>query len=369
MIYLETDKPKSWAQIYLADKIKYLEDLIMSGKGLEDKDKILDTIETMECLWDENEQSLNPKPLKELAVRHKEVFKGNSFLFEYFFEYLLNQDIWCTRPRQFFELSDNDLIELVHDFFRESLDKKLYQTFSKCLKRRGQNIYFHNLMGFREADCIYLDYFKEVLIRVYRKDDIDDVASLAHEFGHGIQFMENYSTDIYSRQRVFIEIVSSFFEILSLEYLKGFDRYKDSAISKAAVTFNKSLDQTSDVILEHEILDDLGEGEFQKGNKYFEQVLNGKIEEAVGKSLRSIIKKGNIDGMMYSIGYLIAIELFVLYKYDREKALDVLKRLIRLSYRMSSEEYFKNIQSLGLNPCSHIEEYKSHIITPKNRIF
>ena len=51
----------------------------------------------------------------------------------------------------------------------------------------------------------------------------------------------------------------------------------------------------------------------------------------------------------YLASYMIAIELYMLYKEDKDRALDVLKRIILLD-DMSEEEYYSNIKKLGIIP-------------------
>ena len=48
--------------------------------------------------------------------------------------------------------------------------------------------------------------------------------------------------------------------------------------------------------------------------------------------------------------YIIAIELYMLYKEDKDKALDTLKRIILLNEMPDEEQYYSNIKRLGIIP-------------------
>ena len=51
----------------------------------------------------------------------------------------------------------------------------------------------------------------------------------------------------------------------------------------------------------------------------------------------------------YLASYMNAIELYMLYKENKDKALDTLKRIILLD-EMNEEEYYSNIKKLGIIP-------------------
>ena len=59
----------------------------------------------------------------------------------------------------------------------------------------------------------------------------------------------------------------------------------------------------------------------------------------------------------YLASYMIAIELYMLYKEDKDKALDILKRIILLD-DMSEEEYYSNIKKLGIIPNFSLRNYE-----------
>ena len=74
----------------------------------------------------------------------------------------------------------------------------------------------------------------------------------------------------------------------------------------------------------------------------------------------------NISTMfIYVVGYVVALELLDAYKKDKDKGLYLLKKLMRIDWRLPMEEYYRSILDLGIEPNEHLSDYKNYIMTPK----
>ena len=113
------------------------------------------------------------------------------------------------------EIDKDELFCLAHDFFKNGTDERTFQLFNDMYKRRARNVsVFEDPTIDFMADSIYLPYYRDVFIQLNRHNNFEDVSSLIHEYGHGIQHLVNYLPNLY--QSIFAEIISSYFELISL---------------------------------------------------------------------------------------------------------------------------------------------------------
>ena len=96
------------------------------------------------------------------------------------------------------KLSNNELVELSHDFFKNATTKKMYEQFLHFFAKRNKHLHFlRNSEVDFYADVFYLPYYQDLFLQLKPKDEFGDVATLNHEYGHGIQFLSNYHENIY----------------------------------------------------------------------------------------------------------------------------------------------------------------------------
>ena len=326
------------------DKKDNLEESIQTIKSYLIKSyTIPETIE--ECLLSEYQNligSQNLWPLCETLAKH------------------VNDDL-PNFPYPDLHLTNNDLLELTHDFFKNATSKEIYQIFLKLFKQR-KNIYFTDELDELNfhADSMFLTFDESFYLRMEKKNEFADIATMAHEFGHGIQFLINYNGTLLTTLYVFRELISTFFELLCTEYYT-----KDLTLGKKAIASNYEF---WDITCENAFL--LNK-EFQilqsiKNNSNpdiisIKNYINFFIHHSDNDELVETIGIHPSDDFIYIIGYIFAIELYLIYKENPDYAFYLLKKIMAIDLRKDAKSYFKEIIDLGINPTSSLDSFESHL--------
>lgn len=273
------------------------------------------------------------------------------------------------------KFSDDEYFGLIHDFYKACLDKELFGLFRGIYKKRGKLVHMTELRDSNFVpDSIYLPFYNETHLRLKRTFQIRELTNAVHEYGHAIQYMTNYHPEFFDENYLFSEVVSIFFEILSTDYFKSIKGFSKQAHDFQIGVFNSVRETSGNILIESDILE-LWESLKRAGFKYWVSALNEELMEAYDALDPSEI---NIEGLLdmnlslefiYVFAYLIAIELFMLYKKDPDLALHKLKCLMRIDLRLPRDKYFEEIEKLGIHPTESIPDFKSHIIRPKKTIF
>ncbi len=366
----KTNKHNSW---YITKFAKQYEELlrlrdVTSG---EKRQKIEDTLYIVQAMmFDPYKESTYFKaPLKEKLKYEKSEL---STLMEFVHIIVL---LWSTqtidsRPKYIYspKLSDEELFDLVYSFFKSCVDKDLFESFRSMYKRRDKLVHMSWLM---ERDmcpnALYLPYGNEGHIRLKREYTIEDAVDLAHEYGHIMHIQRNFSLGMYRPDFLFNEIVSTFFEILILEHLSHLNGLEQIAKQRSMENFDDAITKTRYIIIEDNLIElwdflktakrkNIIETLDKECAKYFSSKKDIGVAYLLDKHMSS--------HFIYLIGFAYAVEILARYKEDRGWGLYVLKELIKIDCNLYNEEYYKELVRLGLEPCEHIEEYKTHLMKP-----
>lgn len=236
-------------------------------------------------------------------------------------------------------LSDEELFDLVHSFYKDETNKKIFIDFEKLVKNRRKNFKIYrepNFIGY--ADSLYLPYKEQFFLRINIKNSIRDVAILAHEIGHGIQQLNNYDKNIFGKNKIFLEIISTFFELICLEHFSKTNEFsKQSIISMARYHENTKKDAYFLNLY------------FNSKKESLEMPLS---EENKEKFLEYFSNSGVQidDSLMYCFSYIIAIELYKIFIEDKEKAWFLIEKIIKINLNLNPQQYMKEIIKLGIIP-------------------
>lgn len=267
-------------------------------------------------------------------------------------------------------LQDEELICLVDKFFQDSVNPEMYNKILKVLKKGHNSIHFDRLMDSNlYGDTFYIPYYDEIHIRMKRNHNFSDIKTLAHEFGHAMQFLTNFNSNIYEENFAFCEVISTFFELLLCDYMKQFPKFKDAAENAELKWFNFCTQHCRLFLLENEMMLHWFEIRNQNHEKHYAllQKLLRDLEVDYDTTL-----DGNLDKLFslelhtytpYAIGYILAIELFFIYRKDKELGLLLLEEYMKMDLRTTKEKYYENILAMGITPNKSLEEYKKLILT------
>lgn len=183
---------------------------------------------------------------------------------------------------------------------------------------------------------------------------LQDYVSAIHEFGHGVSCRFNHDAMWDFGKYCLIEVDSLFFELLGTDYLgeklnrpkDAFDInihvLKDYIYSAMLIKTKLDMYSTFDRI-------DLNNKRFTK--QYLQQEV-GLNKAGIKDVMTSYIR----DYMHYVISYLTAVELYLIYQNNPNKALELLFNIINIR-KNNSKDYLEYIRTLGIEPGKNFDSY------------
>ena len=347
-----------WTKYNLMDQIDLLERL-KKGKSNQERAEINRNIRSIEDFIQELEVLGEFASTKECLESNSIYLKAHSFLAD---------DINSARYNETylfpFELKENkekfskdSILSMTHDFYK-SFDKEFFKIFNEIFKERYTNVTFGNMADDNVEACTFgIPYFNKVYMKIRQSEGLAPIYSSIHEYAHAIAFTMNHF-NLMSNKKLFLEeSYSLFFELLLTDFLakkQNLNHVYDYAYNifgdNVSLAYN-----ANEMINLTKLFDEIG----CKKNKTFKREALKRFNYN-----SEYIDLINSDVLRYTIpnlfGYLVAIELYELYKFDREKAIYVLKKLMMLN-NLTELEYYKEMKKLGLHPNSHVSDYVSDL--------
>lgn len=142
---------------------------------------------------------------------------------------------------------------------------------------------------------------------------------MAHEYGHGIQFLTNFNGTLLNSLYAFHEIVSTFFELLCIEYYA-----KDTEIGKKAIAANYEFwniicESAFSLTRELQILK-LIKNNSSKNPRSVRKSIDFFTKHSDSDELSDIVEVCPSQDFIYIIGYVFAVELYLIYEKDQDYA-------------------------------------------------
>ena len=262
-------------------------------------------------------------------------------------------------PYPYLVLSYSDILELTHDFFKNVISKEIYSLFLKLYKQR-KNFFIHSEdVGFH-GDSLYLQYDESFYTRLEKKNEFADISTMAHEYGHGIQFLTNFNGTLLNSLYAFHEIVSTFFELLCIEYYA-----KDTEIGKKAIAANYEFwniicESAFSLTRELQILK-LIKNNSSKNPRSVRKSIDFFTKHSDSDELSDIVEVCPSQDFIYIIGYVFAVELYLIYEKDQDYAFYLLKKLMEIDLRLDAHEHLKEILKLGIIPTANLGTFDNHL--------
>ena len=338
-----------WYKVEVAQKYKTLKELYAKRPTKE----IKYAMATIEDLLLYREPDYSKQSEAQIFYDEYQRFKRCKFLwndlstFSTYAQKPIDYDVKAIRCN----LSNDDLFALTHDFFKHGTNKEIFKQFMTFYKQRKRNVHFlrKTSMPFY-GESFYVPYFKDFYIQLKPRKEFGDAATLAHEYGHGIQFLNNYHPNFFYKNHIFQEIISTLFEFLLLLYYSQNGEYQYIAINSLIDVFEERKNQTQNINTFLNYIAYLG----------LENCYN-KIEEAQrieqyftlygNDAFHKMMKEGRIStDIMYIFATTIVCELLNVYYRDQDKAIYLAQKIMEIDPRLSPEDYYNEILKLGLYP-------------------
>lgn len=245
--------------------------------------------------------------------------------------------------------SNKELIELTFDFYR-STDKKTFNLFNEVYKKNKNLIYFskikegQNLRGLTAYSILFdINY-----ITIFKSGKFIDLKAIIHEFGHAINNTLNFNF----MNKSYEEIVSIFFELISQEYFEN--------IGMEQATTNRLNDYESKKDDIKNIQDILKIYKYLYKNNYpfikSEVILHNHNKN----ELNELFLNFNFDYYIYVTGFIVAVNLFLIYIKDKEYALYLLYKIISFNH-LEDEDVFQILKDHNLTNIDSLYTYSDYI--------
>lgn len=347
-----------WTKYNLMDQIDLLERL-KKGKSNQERAEINRNIRSIEDFIQELEVLGEFASTKECLEISSLYLRTHPFLVD---------DIKNARYNETFlfpfELKENKekfskdaILSMTHDFYK-SFDKEFFKIFMGIFKERYSNVVFQEQIDANYEACTFgIPYLSKLYLSICHSDGLVPIFSSVHEYGHGIAFMMNHQNLASNPKEFLEEVFSLFFEQVLVDFLakkKKLNHVYDFAYD----TFRDNVEMAYDANEIINLTSLYGEIGCEKNKTFKKEALkrfnyDSEYIDSINSSNLEIITP-------YLFGYLVAIELYELYKFDHEKAIYVLKKLMMLN-NLTELEYYKEMKKLGIHPNSHVSDYVSDL--------
>lgn len=264
-----------------------------------------------------------------------------------------NYELYSEDTRQ---LSHDAIIELVHEFFK-STNFNIYNKFLEIYKRKHKLIRFLNDDEL-EGKMIFVPGVNKPYISLTNNTSNykEALINTTHELVHGITALINPERYV-SNDCFYSEIETTFFELIANDYFsnqlndRGFYDYERKRIEAEYYIADEILEYKN-LVDRRFILGNPSEDEFLEmvSNNYQKQLLITNPETNF-----------EID-IKYLFSYIVAIELYELYKKDKNSAFEVLNEIIAKS---KYESEYTNITRM-VTPGKSLIKFRNRIYRQTN---
>lgn len=249
-------------------------------------------------------------------------------------------------------LTQRDSIELIHEFFRTT-PKEIFGIHNRLYKREKYIRFGQCKSPETGGEMIFIPGVNKPYITINIDQNSNLLASISHEEGHAIASLINPNRYQRDEHSFYSEIESLFFELIADDY---FENELDSETFK-----NEKLNELLDyfviamMIIDQKNIADIG---FKQKNPTAKTI---KIDRSILNCDSSIDIGACIieEYMKYAISYIVAIELYELYKEDKEQAIEKLKNILN---RNENDSEYRNIMTTVI-PNKSLVKFRDRLIT------
>lgn len=276
------------------------------------------------------------------------------------------QDIKTVKELGRTNTNPKDIVSLSTNFYQQ-FTGVFYDTYQELAKD------FRSRLLFLKAKSLY-DYTgnthpilgtSRVYIDVTRVNSTQDYVSHIHESSHGITCLLNKDIMWDFNKYCFTEVDSLFFEIIGTDYVGAKLGKEDEANRIKLATFRDYLYNAEILCSKMDLYNTLSPRELKdkRNIRAFFKKKVGYDKQGVSDACSTFIH----DYLHYIVSYLTAIELFLIYRVDKDIALDLLYKIIMLK-DLSTADYLKSIKDMGIVPGKNIKTYYDMVVPNEMRV-
>ena len=239
-------------------------------------------------------------------------------------DFLYNVNEKITERKKYISsfISKSDLIMFLGEFYK-SLDPDFFELFLKLYKNINTNHHFFVSSNCDDVPCMYPILGSNIVLTCSTYDNnFDDFFNLIHEFAHGIEFLFNPSFFITRGNALFSEVVPIFMELISLDLMDKYDETNSQLVHENMACDYYEIGMNAYMSM---LVSKIG---MNLANKSEDVILqqcarNLHLSSTRIKEIINITMDGTLK---YIISYMVALELYIIYKKDKDKALDIVRK-------------------------------------------
>ena len=337
----------------------------------EERDKILSSYYT----WIEFiEEYIKPSPeltlescsRREMLCEEKAFFENNDSIFDLLISFGDQEQVSYTDVKST-KLTVDDMEKTLVEIMNFICDEELFAKFIRLYNFKKTHI---NLLGGKNKNAnknvsFYITAFNDPYSFANKNLTPKGLTLLIHELGHALKMLTNYSSVSYDTE-IYSEIISNVFELLSTYYLAKNPRFHEFAKNRQAFYWNDYLSLTKKCLLQAKFLGTLAyEDIIYATLREFRLTASTTIRESPYKcNYQELLKPVITSNIKYILGYIIAIEVVMLYDQNRNMGIEKLKALISIKDNISAEEYLNHLLNI-ITPGKSLTTYKNLILNPQ----
>lgn len=321
--------------------------------------------------------------LEDYSIPFKEVFKLDKNFIKHYHKlnpYVLEFcDTFSEEEIDFITSLSTDptitgtkIMTVTKEFYDSINDERFHEHFSDMYAKSDFYVNFKPATeaNTREDTAITFNVYNspEVFYYVKYSKNINDYLAVVHEYAHGISCRMYDLNTIDFGKYPFNETDAIFFEMVLCDRLGKDEKHEIDAL---VIDIDRFFDYALNAVLIEAKLNLYTLIDHNKDLTKQDIINYLKKEERLEKdSIHEVLHKPMYKMFNYAMSYLVAIELFLLYRVDSKMALDALYDFINLRGKSSIEhlELLKNKYGIvpGANTHVYFQELKDRVEGMKN---
>lgn len=268
------------------------------------------------------------------------------------------QDFESKKRYQKLDISPDEILDLLKDFFKEQ-GLFFYEQFLEFLDEVENHLEFVEPNDHMDGEMLFLSTIGEAFVSVADYPNICKLTIASHEFTH---VTDCYNNPNFYRQYLVREISTVFMEIIASDYLSERLNLGNDNIKRRAYLHSIIKAKAQDIIRKTQMLTKYGK---YKNLKSKDLMVNLRNEGFSKTEITKLEEECLIENYFYVIAQLTAIELYFIYKKDKEKALSILEDIV-----MNANDYniLDILSNHGIVLASKLNAYEEELIKGlKNR--
>lgn len=248
-------------------------------------------------------------------------------------------------------LSDDDAISLVRHFFG-SQNKRYQEYMNDFLEEAPDHISFIPPNSHTDGETTFLKSTGDFFSVIPDYSNLTKATILTHEVTHIFDWFQN---DHFIMQFLIHEFHALFMEMLSCDYYNDCLGLGEENKKRRLGLHSLIQSDSQDIYYRMQILNLYKKYGKEKGMEIIHKLFSEKY-------LQYTAQYSLLESFLYQIAYLIAIELYMLYQKDKEKALWIAERIVQTGTNQNIQSLLRTYQ---IQLLSHFHIYEQSMILKK----